>query len=102
MSDHTRVNPKNMELVCTHCGTVKPIEPGLTSRLEDQINRFNSDHIACPVPVFKPGDKVSFCGETATVVSNFGDSGEVEIPGEGKMRWYWQFQGERVMPVVTR
>lgn len=102
MSDHTRVNPKTMELVCTHCGVIKPIEPSLTAHLEVQINRFNSDHTACPVPVFKAGDKVMFCGETATVVSNFGSSGVVEIPGEGRMTWYWEFQGERVMPVVTK
>jgi hypothetical protein len=102
MSDHTRVNPKTLELVCTHCGVIEPIKPNLTARLEDQISTFNSTHNACPVPVFKPGDKVTFCGETAIVVSNYGDSGTVEIPGQGRMNWYWKFQGERVVPVVTK
>lgn len=98
-NNHVRMSPKNMEFLCTHCGTFKPIEPGLTSRLEDQIARFESDHASCPVPVFKPGDKVSFCGEHAVVVANYGDSGTVEIAGQGRMNWYWSFQGERVMPV---
>lgn len=98
MSDHTRVNPKTQEFVCQHCGTVQPIESSLTAHLEDQIARFNSDHIACPVPVFQPGDKVVFCGERATVIANYGDSGTVEIEGQGRMNWYWKFQGERVMP----
>lgn len=45
---------------------------------------------------FKPGDKVEFCGERAVVVANYGSSGLVEIPGEGRCHWYWEFQGEPV------
>ena len=45
---------------------------------------------------FKPGDNVEFCGITAKVVSNFGDSGIVEVPGEGQMTWRWVFEGEPV------
>lgn len=102
MNDHMRVNPKTMELVCTHCGTVEPIKPNLTARLEDQISEFKTSHNTCPVPVFKPGDRVSFCGEEATVVQNFGSDGTVDLGGGQTCRWYWQFQDERVMPVVSR
>lgn len=100
-SDHVRMSPKNQKFLCTHCGVYKPINPGLTSGLQDQIDAFTTAHAACPVLVFKSGDRVSFCGEEATVVSNYGDSGTVEIDGQGRMNWYWKFQGERVMPVVT-
>ena len=47
-------------------------------------------------PGFKPGDVVSFCGEEAVVVADHGDRGTVEMPGEGRMTWYWVFQGEPV------
>jgi hypothetical protein len=46
--------------------------------------------------IFKPGDRVSYCGEEAVVVENYGDSGLVEIPGGGCMRWYWRFEGKAV------
>lgn len=45
---------------------------------------------------FKPGDTVEYCGEQATVLANYGTSGTVEIPGEGRMSWYWVFDGEPV------
>jgi hypothetical protein len=45
---------------------------------------------------FKPGDRVDFCGIEAIVIANFGSSGTVEIPGEGRMSWYWEFDGEPV------
>jgi hypothetical protein len=99
MNDHIRVNPKTLDLTCTHCGTVEPLKPGLTTSLESQLSGFKTTHGACPEPVFKKGDVVSFCGEEAVVDENFGDSGTVIIGGEGKCRWYWMFQGERVMPV---
>jgi len=47
-------------------------------------------------PNFKPGDRVEFCGIEAVVIANHGSMGTVEIPGEGRMRWYWVFQGEPV------
>jgi hypothetical protein len=45
---------------------------------------------------FKPGDRVEFCGIEAVVIANHGSMGTVEIPGEGRMTWYWIFQGEAV------
>jgi hypothetical protein len=45
---------------------------------------------------FKPGDRVEYCGEEAIVIANHGSSGTVEIPGEGRMTWYWMFDGEAV------
>lgn len=45
---------------------------------------------------FKPGDRVEFCGIEAIVVANYGRSGIVEIPGEGRCAWHWVFQGEPV------
>jgi len=50
-------------------------------------------------PVFKPGDRVSFCGEEATVVSNWGISGTVKDNTGTQMHWYWEFQGEPVVLV---
>ena len=51
---------------------------------------------------FKPGDRVSFCGEEAVVVENYGTQGIVEIPGEGRCKWYWVFQGEPVRLVKAK
>lgn len=99
MNDHIRVNSKTLDLTCTHCGSVEPLKPNLTARLEDQIADFKTTHGTCAVPVFEPGDRVSFCGEEATVVTNYGDEGMVDLGGGQKCRWYWMFQGERVMPV---
>ena len=48
---------------------------------------------------FKPGDRVSFCGEEATVVENWGTDGYVEDDAGNRMRWYWEFQGEPVILV---
>lgn len=45
---------------------------------------------------FKPGDVVEYCGEQATVIANYGTSGTVEITGQGRMSWYWSFDGEPV------
>ena len=45
---------------------------------------------------FKPGDKVEFCDIAATVITNHGDRGIVEISGEGRMTWRWVFEGEAV------
>lgn len=45
---------------------------------------------------FRPGDTVEYCGEEATVVTNHGSCGTVEIKGQGRMSWYWDFQGELV------
>jgi hypothetical protein len=51
---------------------------------------------------FKPGDRVEFCGEEAVVIANHGRSGTVEIPGEGRMSWYWHFDGADVTLVEPR
>jgi len=53
-------------------------------------------------PDFKPGDKVEFCGIRAKVVSNHGDSGIVEVSGEGRMTWRWVFEGEPVKLVKRK
>jgi hypothetical protein len=45
---------------------------------------------------FKPGDRVEFCGIQAVVIANHGSTGTVEIPGEGRMSWYWEFDGAQV------
>ena len=45
---------------------------------------------------FKRGDVVEYCGEQATVIANYGTSGTVEIVGQGRMSWYWNFDGEPV------
>lgn len=60
----------------------------MTIRLRDWIEKPGSN--------FKPGDKVEFCGIEAVVVANYGSSGVVDIPGEGRCAWYWMFQGEPV------
>lgn len=50
---------------------------------------------------FKPGDRVEFCGIEAIVVANHGSSGTVEVPGEGRVSWYWEFDGEPVRHAQT-
>jgi hypothetical protein len=49
---------------------------------------------------FKPGDRVEYCGDEAVVIANHGSTGTVEIPGEGRMTWYWNFQGTAVTLVA--
>ncbi len=44
---------------------------------------------------FQPGDIVSFCGDEAVVVSNWGRSGTV-CQGDQTMEWQWVFEGEPV------
>lgn len=97
--NHIRMNPKSLEFSCAHCGVIEHVNLMLTSRLQDQIGTFNAAHSECQKPVFQPGDRVSFCGEEATVIENHGDGGIVEVKGEGRMNWLWRFQGEHVMPV---
>jgi hypothetical protein len=53
-------------------------------------------------PNFKPGDRVEYCGIEAVVIANHGSTGTVEIPGEGRMTWYWVFQGEPVRLKETK
>ena len=47
-------------------------------------------------PQFLPGDRVEYCGDEATVVDNFGSSGDVRDDAGNTMQWYWEFQGTRV------
>lgn len=48
---------------------------------------------------FKPRDKVEFCGDHATVISNLGSGGYVDL-GEGQhCYWYWIFEGTPVTRV---
>ena len=99
-ADHLRTNAKTLDTQCTHCGAVLPLTPGPTLEMQNKLEAFGEEHSKCKPVVFEPGDRVSFCGEEATVVMNFGTQGVVEIPGEGKCTWYWTFQGERVIPVA--
>lgn len=50
----------------------------------------------CSTQEFKPGDRVSYCGDEATVVANWGGEGTVRDDAGNQMRWYWMFQGEPV------
>jgi hypothetical protein len=46
---------------------------------------------------FQPGDLVKFCGDEATVLSNYGDRGVVRLgSGQGTCRWHWSIFGESV------
>jgi hypothetical protein len=104
MKDHCRVNLNDMQLVCGNCGVIERFQSGLVGEFENQLSTFRGAHAACPRPTFKPGDRVSFCGDEAVVVENHGTSGIVEV-GTGRikerMTWYWEFQGEPVIPVRT-
>lgn len=99
MNDHIRTNTRTLDMICTHCGAVQPMTPGPVLDVLSKLETFKQEHASCPVPVFKPGDRVSFCGEEATVVSNYGSEGMVDLGGGQLCRWYWVFQGERVTPV---
>lgn len=102
MKDHVRVSLHEMKLQCANCGTTEDFAPGLVLALEEKLGTFRVAHAACLRPVFNPGDRVSYCGETAVVIENHGDSGTVEI-GTGHVKergkWYWEFQGEPVIIV---
>lgn len=59
---------------------------------------------------FNPGDIVSYCGEEAEVVQDYGDSVKVKMPtsfpgrpnGYDVMSWYKVFQGEPVILVKAK
>lgn len=45
-----------------------------------------------PLPA---GSQIDYCDIRASIIRDDGGSSvEVEIPGEGRMSWYWKFQGE--------
>jgi hypothetical protein len=99
MKDHVRINLKDQIMICGNCGVSETFEVGPTERLTRHIDTFRNQHHLCPRPVFQPGDKVSFCGDEATVVANHGSYGIVDMGGGEKYKWYWEFQGEPVIPV---
>jgi hypothetical protein len=45
---------------------------------------------------FQPGDRVGFCGEEATVFTNWGDHGTVDLGDDQTCRWYWIYGGTSV------
>jgi hypothetical protein len=99
MKDHVRISLKDQTLICGNCGVSDTFEVGPTERLTRAIDTFRNAHHLCPRPVFKSGDRVSFCGEEATVMENHGSQGVVDLGGGQFCRWYWEFQGEPVIPV---
>jgi len=100
MNSHIRVSLKNMRVICGNCGCTDRILPGAVVALESMLSSFREAHSACPRPVFKIGDRVQFCGEQAVVVENFGSQGYVKTSDGQQVRWYWDFEGEPVIPVV--
>lgn len=84
-SDHVRMSPKNQKFLCTHCGVYKPINPGLTSGLQDQIDAFKTTRLKrvrrdyrhhaltleLPVPVHAPLS-VDLYRAAVTVVAHHG------------------------------
>lgn len=101
MKDHVRINLGDQFMICGHCGARETFTPGPTERLTRASDTFRNTHHLCPAPVFKPGDRVMFCGEEATVKTNHGRDGMVDLGGGQLCRWYWQFQGEPV-PLIKR
>ena len=45
---------------------------------------------------FAAGERVQYCGYTATVVADHGSSGIVDVDGEGRMTWHWKAYGDFV------
>lgn len=100
--DLRRVDLQNKRFICLGCGVTELFaSSGLTQGFSEDMAAFREEHATCTMPDhdFKPGDRVEFCGEEAVVVDNYGDSGTVEIPGQGRMKWYWVFQGTPVRRV---
>jgi len=53
---------------------------------------FALDRLVRPLPA---GSQIEYCDIRASIIRDDGGSSvEVEIPGEGRMSWYWQFQGD--------
>lgn len=102
MKDFIRIDLDKKNMVCGNCGVSENFEVGPTERLTRAIDTFRNTHHLCPRPVFKPGDRVSFCGEEATVMENHGSQGVVDL-GQSRLgggefcKWYWEFQGEPVL-----
>jgi len=46
--------------------------------------------------VFEPGDRVKYCGDEGTVVSNSGDGGVVRFDDGMTCKWWWVFAGTPV------
>lgn len=104
------VNLEQRKQVCLRCGTEERFPSNLTGELLAAMDTFREKHTNClavPQPEhsvpsinatkpFKPGDVVEYCGEEAVVVENFGSSGVVRLVPEGRMTWYWVFQGTPV------
>src|SRR5271163_113100 len=99
--DHVRINLDEKIMLCGNCGVREAFEVGPTERLTPAIDTFRNTHHLCPTPVFAPGDRVSFCGEEATVITNHGDQGQVDLAKGRKptevCNWRWIFQGEPVI-----
>lgn len=51
---------------------------------------------------FHPGDRVSYCGEEASVVTNDGNGGWVELTDVVRVYWRWNFGGEMVQLVKRK
>ena len=52
-----------------------------------------------PLPA---GTVIEFCGEKAVVAVDYGgNSLVVEVPGEGRMTWYWKFDGAECQVVPS-
>lgn len=97
--DLQRVDLQNKKFICLGCGVTELFaSSGLTQGFSEDMEEFRQEHATCTMPDhdFKPGDKVEFCGIEGTVVENYGSSGLVDVPGDGRVAWYWVFQGTPV------
>lgn len=98
--DLQRVDLKDKKFICIGCGEEQFFaSSGMSQDFMNDMAAFREEHATCALPVFAPGDKVEFCDIVGTVVENYGTSGLVDVPGDGRVEWYWVFQGTPVRRV---
>ena len=69
------------------------LEDKLPANLIADIDRFLERRPATNSEMaFEPGEVIEFCGDQYTVVSNYGDHGEVDTHGEGVVKFCWVFE----------
>jgi hypothetical protein len=93
MNTSLRAELETRTLMCYNCDAEEPFVSNVTEEFLQQMDAFSAKHRTCQPKPFEVGELVEFAGIEGTVVSNDGDSGVVDIPGDGRVKWYWNFDG---------
>lgn len=93
MNTSLRAELESRTLSCADCGAEEPFVSNETEAFLNQMDEFSRKHSTCVPKPFEVGELVEFAGIEATVVSNEGTTGWVDVPGDGRVKWYWNFDG---------